>query len=115
MFRSINERTNEVVAKVTRVAGSLTLVAPVNYQASVLLKLVGIEAAKKYRVYAVWVAAGRDDADAVEVKFDYTGEDVLRVDVPEGVSLSADYLNKVLGAWKDPVLPPDTPVVKGAT
>jgi hypothetical protein len=113
MYRSINERSNKVEAKVTRLMGSLTLVAPVNYRASVLVKLVGIDTAQKHRVYAVWVVAGRDDADSVEVKYEYTGEDVLRIDVPATAPLSTDYLNNVLEGWKDPTLPPETPVVKG--
>jgi hypothetical protein len=102
-----------VKAKVTRVMGSLTVSAPVNYRLSVLVKLVAIDSETEQRQYAWWVAAGREDAEAVPVSFTYTGEDVLRIDVPEGAPISTDYLNEVLAAWKDPTLPPDTPVVKG--
>jgi hypothetical protein len=113
MFQSIHERSNKVEVKVTRVMGSLTLIAPVNYRASVLLKLVGINTVKNERVYVVWVVAGRDEADSVAVNYAYTGEDVLRVDVPAAAPLTTDYLDKVLRGWKDPMLPTETPVVKG--
>ncbi len=114
MFRSINERVNGgPPAKVCRVLGSLTLIAPVNYRVSVLIRLVGIDSEKEQRIYAWWTSAGRWDVDAAAVDFTYTGEDVLRIDVPEGAPLSLDYLNQVLGKWRDPTLPPDTPIIKG--
>lgn len=114
MFKSINEKVSGgVPARVTRVLGSLTLIAPVNYRVSVLVKMVGIDSEKEQRIYAWWLSAGRWEVDAAAVSFSYTGEDVLRIDVPEGAPLSLDYLNKVLREWRDPTLPPDTPIVKG--
>jgi hypothetical protein len=112
MQRRLNERSGSVEANVTRITADLTLTAPPGCRASVLLKLVGNDTEAMTRSYVWWVVAGRDDFDAVAVEVRTEG-DILRIDVPENQPLSTQYLQQVLNAWKDPKLPPDTPVVKG--
>lgn len=81
----------------TRVTGDINLVAPRGYRASVLLKFVSRDDGHRY--YSWWAMVGRRDSEAVSTKYKYTGEDVIRCDVPEGMPLSAESLQPYLAAF----------------
>lgn len=107
-------------SRVTKVTGDLTLVAPDDCSASVLLKLVdaitgSANPRQNKRVFACWLLAGRHNLKAIKVPYVHDQIDTIRIDIPEGQSVCTSYLQRALReAWeKDPTLPPDTPVVKG--
>ena len=82
---------------ITRVDGDIELIAPRGYCASVILKLVDRDDGHRY--YSWWVMAGRHDMDSASVTYRYTGEDTIRVDLPEGMPLSAESLQPHLDAY----------------
>jgi hypothetical protein len=98
---------------VTRLVADVDLVAPKGFTASVLLKLVSRDDTQ--RQYALWALAGRHDVDTCIVPYKYTGEDTIRVDLPEGMPLSAEALAPHLTAFlaSEGNEPPGTPIIRG--
>jgi hypothetical protein len=97
----------------------ITLEAPVDCCASVVLKLVAIDRSSlpTTRFYAWWVVAGRYESDGVPLEFAIKGEEeAYRMDVPRGVLLSSEYLQHHLTQFfrdgKTPS-PEDTPIIRG--
>jgi hypothetical protein len=99
--------------QVTRLVADVDLVAPQGFTASVLLKLVSRDDTQ--RLYAMWAMAGRHDVDTCVVPYKYTGEDTIRVDLPEGMPLSAEALAPHLTAFlaSEGNEPPGTPIIRG--
>jgi hypothetical protein len=97
----------------SRLEGDVDLIAPRGYHASVLLKLTHRE--DGHRVFSWWMLAGRHDMDAITVPFKYSGEEIIRVDLPEGVPLSRELIEAQLDKFLDleGTEPPDPPTVKG--
>lgn len=83
--------------KFTRLDRDVDLVAPPGCHASVLLKLV--EDSDGHRYYSWWALAGRHATDQISVPYKYTGENVIRCDLPEGMPLSAASLEPHLTAY----------------
>jgi|SRR5581483_7911357 len=102
------------------VIGSLKLVAPVNYQASMLFKEV--VTGKGAAGYRRWLAVGRFRDEAPTVSFQYDDTFVIRCDVPEGMELSDKAIAKGLAAFlkadaatKKPIGTPGTGTGPGGT
>lgn len=97
---------------ITRLAGDVELVAPRGFCASVVLKLVDRDDGHRY--YSWWAMVGRHGMDTVAVSYKYTGEDTIRMDLPEGMPLSAESLQPHLTAYlaSDGTEPPDTPIIR---
>lgn len=72
---------------VTRITRDLELVAPPGCRASVLMKLV--ERDDEHRQYEWWLVVGRHGAETMSVKYKADGADVIRIDVPEDMPLTA--------------------------
>jgi hypothetical protein len=85
--------------RIARLEGDVELVAPRGYCASILLKLVDRD--DRHRYYRLWAAVGRHDADTVSMRYKYTGEETIRVDLPEGMGLSAKALEPHLTEYID--------------
>ncbi len=105
--------------RATQVTSDLTLVAPEDCIASVLLKHVHTESGLKKAgkaIFVWWMVAGRNGLLAAEVAYVHDDLHTVRIDVPQGVKLDSDYLSEQLKRhWKDVGgLPPDTPIIKGA-
>jgi hypothetical protein len=103
----------ELQPTITRIDRSVDLVAPRGCSASVLLKLVTRDDGHRYYVW--WAVAGRHDADAFSVHYKHNGEDVLRVDLPDGMPLSAASLQPHLESYlkSENTQPSDPPVIRG--
>jgi hypothetical protein len=99
--------------QVSRLDGDVDLIAPRGYHASVLLKLTHRE--DGHRVFSWWTMAGRHDMDTITVPFKYSGEEIIRVDLPEGVPLSRELVEAKLDEFleHEGTEPPDPPTVKG--
>lgn len=97
---------------ITRVTRDLELVAPHGCRASVLLKLV--ERDDEHRQYEWWLVVGRHGAETVSVKYKADGADVIRIDVPEGMPLTAVELQPHLAAFlaKERVQQNEPPTVR---
>lgn len=97
---------------VTRITHDLDVAAPHGCRASVLLKLV--ERDEGHRYYEWWLVVGRHDAEMVSVKYKADGADTIRVDVPEGMRLSAETLQPHVAAFlaKEGLEPADPPTVR---
>ncbi len=97
---------------ITRLDGDVELVAPPGCCASVVLKLVSRDDGHRY--YSWWAVVGRNGMDRLAVSYKYTGEDTIRMDLPEGVSLSAASLQPFLTAYLagEGTEPPDTPIIR---
>ena len=97
---------------ITRLVSDVELTPPRGYSASVLLKLVSRDDGHRY--YAWWAMAGRYDRDTIAISYKYTGEDTIRVDLPEGMPLSAASLQPHLTAYltSEGIEPPDTPIIR---
>lgn len=100
------------VPRFSRVRKSLKLVVPDDCDASLILKDVGHD---EHRCYAVWLLVGRDDRDAMSVSYKFTGEDTVRVDIPQGGILSAAALQPHLAKFlkSEGTLEDAPPVIKG--
>jgi|GEM_PF-3280383 len=96
----------------TRVRASLDLVPPPGFLASAILRLVA--RAEGRRIYALWLAVGRHDDEALTVRYKFKGEDAVRCDIPSGNFLSAAKLEPFLKRFlKDEgKLDPDPPTIK---
>lgn len=97
---------------ITRITRDLDLVAPRGCRASVLLKLV--ERDEGHRYYEWWLVVGRHGAEMMSVKYKADGADTIRVDVPEGMRLSAEALQPHVTAFlaKERVEPADPGTVR---
>ena len=97
---------------ITRITRDLDVVAPHGCRASVLLKL--IERDEGHRYYDWWLVVGRHGAEMVSVKYKADGADTIRVDVPDGMRLSADALQPHVAAFlkKEGILPAAPPTVR---
>ena len=97
---------------ITRITQDLELVAPHGCRASVLLKLV--ERDEGHRYYEWWLVVGRHDAETMSVKYKADGADTIRVDVPEGMRLSAETLQPHVAAFLagEGLEPADPPTVR---
>jgi hypothetical protein len=82
---------------VTRITRDLELVAPHGCRASVLMKLV--ERDDEHRQYEWWLVVGRHGAETMSVKYKADGADVIRIDVPEGMPLTATDLQPHLAEF----------------
>ena len=82
---------------ITRITRDLEVVAPHGCRASVLLKLVDRDEGHRY--YDWWLVVGRHGAETVSVKYKADGADTIRIDVPEGMRLSADALQPHVTAF----------------
>jgi hypothetical protein len=104
-------RKPELKPYIERIEGDTDLVAPPGCYASVLLKLVHRDDGHRY--YSWWAVAGRHGMDAISVPYKYTGEDTIRFDVPEGMPLSAQSLQRHLDAFLEgqQEAEGDTPVI----
>lgn len=106
---------------VTKVTEDVELIAKEDCNSCVLLKEVsrGMESTpsgpKLIAYYKWWVLAGRHGIISVTIPYDHDASLVLRVDVPDGVRLSSDYLElQLANFWKNSGgLPPDTVIIKG--
>jgi hypothetical protein len=72
---------------VTRITHDLDVVAPHGCRASVLFKLVDRDAGHRY--YDWWLVVGRRGAETLSFQYKADGADTLRIDVPDGMRLSA--------------------------
>ena len=97
---------------ITRITRDLDVVAPHGCRASVLFKLV--ERDEGHRYYDWWLVVGRRGAEMVSVKYKADGADTIRVDVPDGMRLSADALQPHVAAFlkKEGTLPAVPPTVR---
>lgn len=97
---------------VTRITHDLDVVAPHGCRASVLLKMV--ERDEGHRYYDWWLVVGRRGAEMVSVKYKADGADTIRVDVPDGMRLSADALQPHVAAFlkEEGTLPAAPPTVR---
>lgn len=73
--------------KITRLDGDAKLVTPRDCWASVLLKRLDHDGR-----YSWWAMVGRHDMDEMSVSYTHKGEDMIRLDLPDGMPLSADSL-----------------------
>lgn len=98
--------------KIMRLEGDIELIAPRGYCASVLLKLVNRDDGHRY--YAWWAMVGRHDLDKISISYKHTGEDMIRIDLPEGMSLSAEALEPHLIAYlaSGGLRPPEPPIIR---
>ena len=98
---------------ITRLTGDVDLVPPRGCSASVVLKEV--ERDDDHRYYAWWLVVGRSGGDALSMPYKHHGEDMIRIDLPEGMSLSATCLQPYLTAfWNEQSLEADAPpIIKG--
>jgi hypothetical protein len=82
------------------VTGSLDLVAPEDCSTSLLFKEVSHDTGGRH--YRMWLAVGRNDQDALSIRYKHNGESTVRCDVPESVDFSPaalqPYLAKFLAA-----------------
>ncbi|HEY0190540.1 MAG TPA: hypothetical protein VGC42_05415 [Kofleriaceae bacterium] len=85
--------------KFTKVTKSVDLVAPPGCIASVILKQV--THSDGVRTYRWWMLAGRSGDDALSLHLKYDGEDMIRCDVPAGMTLSETELQPGLKAFVD--------------
>ena len=97
---------------ITRLTGDVDLVPPPGCSASVVLK--GVSREDGHRYYTWWVVVGRSGEDAMSMPYKHNGEDMIRIDLPEGMSLSATDLQPYLTAfWAQQSLEPDdTPIIR---
>lgn len=99
---------------ITRLIGDAELVPPPGCGASLLLKQVG--QGDGHRYFSWWLVVGRSAADALSVPYKHSGGDTFRIDVPEGMPLSAADLQPYLTAFWEKQQPPgadDPPIIKG--
>ncbi len=98
---------------ITRLTGDVDVVPPRGCSASVLLKEVSRDDGHRY--YTWWLVVGRSGADVLSMPYKHNGEDIIRIDVPEGMPLSATGLQPYLKAfWDEQSLEPDDPpIIKG--
>jgi hypothetical protein len=47
----------------------------------------------------MWLAVGRNDQDALSVRYEHSGESAVRCDVPDGVDFSPTALNPYLAKF----------------
>lgn len=97
---------------VSKVTGDTVVTAPPGCRASVLLKLV--ERDEGHRYYEWWLVVGRHGAEAASAKYKADGADVIRIDVPDGMPMTAEAFQPHLEAYfaRAGVEPPDTPTVR---
>lgn len=97
---------------VTRISEDLDVLAPHGCRASVLLKLIDREDGHRY--YEWWLVVGRRGAETLTVRYKADGADTIRVDVPDGMKLSAESLQPHVAAFlaKERVEPADPPTVR---
>jgi len=98
---------------ITRLTSDVDLTPPRGCSASVLLKEVSRNDA--HRCYTWWLVVGRSGADALSMPYKHNGEDIIRIDLPEGMSLSATGLQPYLEAFwgAQSMEPDDPPIIKG--
>jgi hypothetical protein len=98
---------------ITRLTSDVDLTPPRGCSASVLLKEVSRNDVHRY--YTWWLVVGRSGADALSMPYKHTGEDIIRIDLPDGMSLSATGLQPYLEAFWDAqsLEPDDPPIIKG--
>jgi hypothetical protein len=108
--RGIHSKPKLLIERLDR---DIDLVAPRGYHASVLLKLAHRE--DGHRIFSWWLVAGRHDMDAVHVPYKHTGEEIIRVDLPDGMPLSSESLEPRLAEFllHEGTEPPDPPIIKG--
>lgn len=99
---------------VTEIEESLTIEPPVGYRASVVMresdkvKIGG----RRYTRYVVWLLVGRDGNVYNAAEYVHGGGYAARIDIPDGVTLSDEYLRTVLEQYlPSDRLPPDTGVI----
>lgn len=97
---------------VTRITSDLDVVAPHGCRASVLFKMVERDAAHRY--YDWWLVVGRRGAETMSVQYKADGADTIRVDVPDGMRLSADALQPHVTAFlkSEGTLPAAPPTIR---
>lgn len=97
---------------ITRLTGDVDLVPPRGCSASIVLKEVDRD--DEHRYYTWWLVVGRSGEDATSMPYKHNGEDMIRIDLPEGMSLSATDLQPYLTAfWAQQSLEPDdTPIIR---
>lgn len=79
------------------VTGSVALVAPEDCSMSLLFKEVSHDTGGRY--YRMWLAVGRNDQDAVSIRYQHRGESTLRCDIPEGADFSFAALRPYLASF----------------
>src|SRR5262245_50791331 len=67
---------------VSRIEADVELVAPQGCYATVIVKLVDRD--DEHRYYSWWTLVGRNDMDKIAVRYEFTGEDTIRFDLPDG-------------------------------
>ncbi|HEX3480117.1 MAG TPA: hypothetical protein VHT91_34095 [Kofleriaceae bacterium] len=97
---------------VTRITRDLEVIAPHGCRASVLFKLVDRDDGHRY--YDWWLVVGRRGAETMSVKYKADGADTIRVDVPDGMRMSADALQPHVAAFlkSEGTLPAAPPTVR---
>jgi len=97
---------------ITRITQDLDVVAPHGCRASVLFKLVDHDDGHRY--YDWWLVVGRRGAEMMSVKYKADGADTIRVDVPDGMQLSADTLQPHVTAFlkSEGTLPAAPPTIR---
>jgi hypothetical protein len=71
----------------------VTVVAPTDCQASLILREV---ARDENSYYAFWLLAGRYGRDAMSVRYKLTGDAAIRCDIPHGMDISPSVLRPYL-------------------
>jgi hypothetical protein len=84
------------VPRFSRITRSLDVVAPIDCQASLILKQVAHD---KYLHFAPWLLVGRYDQDALSVPYTFTGETTIRCDLPCGTVISMAALQPFLAKF----------------
>lgn len=97
MHKPAPASASEQAPVVTRITRDLELVAPRGCRASVLMKLV--ERDDEHRQYEWWLVVGRHGAETMSVKYKADGADVIRIDVPDGMPLTATELQPHLAEF----------------
>jgi hypothetical protein len=96
------------------VTGDVELVPPRGCSATALLQQVG--QGDGHRYFSWCLVVGRTAADALPVPYKHNGKDTFRIDLPEGMPLSATRLQPYLTAFWEKQPPPgadDPPIIKG--
>ena len=98
---------------ITRLTSDVDLVPPPGCGASAVLK--GVNRDNGHRYYTWWLVVGRSGEDAMSMPYKHDGADMIRIDLPEGMPLSATGLQPYLTAFwaKQSLEPDDTPIIKG--
>jgi hypothetical protein len=112
MKKSAHVDKPQSLPRFSRIMDSVDLIAPQDCEASLILKLVAVD---KYRRYTFHLLVGRYQQDAIKVRYEYTGADTLRCDIPTGTALAPAVLQPHLVAFlkAEGMLPDGPPIILG--